>query len=69
MLIHFRHARSIAHQTTGFRILAYSVYGGDSMARCQRGKLEAPTIKKWICTNEERIDAVSDKRCESSFDF
>src|SRR5437879_6471408 len=39
------------------------------MARCQRGKLDAPTEKKRVCTNYERADAISDECREGSFDF
>jgi hypothetical protein len=59
----------IAHQPTGFDILATVVGRGNPMARRERCKLDAPASEEHVASDVQRVGAVAHEGGEGSLDF
>ena len=69
LTVRFRLARSVAHEASNFRILAYIIDGWNRMSCRQCGKLETPAGKERIRPYHERVGSIADKRSEGSLDL
>ncbi|HJZ33564.1 MAG TPA: proton-conducting transporter membrane subunit, partial [Hyphomicrobiaceae bacterium] len=59
----------IAHQPTGFDILAKGIGHGNPVARRERRKLDPPAAEERVASNEQGIGPVARERGEGRLDF
>src|SRR6266478_4545080 len=62
-------AGSVTHQTTGERIFAPRIGGGNSIACCECNELSASAIEDWISADEQRLSPLPNQGIESRLEI